>query len=79
MKTQDKKTLQTKTNEELLKQLDDAKQTLAALRFEQRQQQLKNTSSITNKRKEIAVLQTILTIKKTDSAHTLAEGGKDNG
>lgn len=81
MKTQDKKALLTKTNQELQKLLEDAKQALAALRFEQNQHTLKNTSELTNKRREIAVLQTIMILKKSADAKALAdeEGGKKNG
>lgn len=80
MKSQDKKALQTKTIEEIAKMINDAKQALAAVRFEHVQGQLKDTSSITNKRKEIAILQTVLQGKASLEAKTVSDkGGQKNG
>lgn len=64
MKTKDKKELHTKTDNELLKMLQDAIDYLSALKFEKVQNKLKNTSDITNTRKKIAVIRTILRQKE---------------
>lgn len=64
MKSKDIKELHTKTENELLKMLKDAKDLLSAIRLEQAQNKLKNTSSIINARNKIAVLLTILKEKE---------------
>jgi ribosomal protein L29 len=64
MKLRDKKELHAKTHVELHKLLKDAQEALAALRLDKVQNKLKNTSSITHKRREIAVLQSIMHGKK---------------
>lgn len=65
MKLKDKKELHSKTVSELKKLLKDAQEALFSLRIEHEQNKLKNTTSLNSKRKEIAVLKTILTEKVT--------------
>jgi ribosomal protein L29 len=64
MKLRDKKELHAKTHVELHKLLKDAKEALAGLRLEHVQNKLKNTSLVAMKRREIAVLQSIMQGKK---------------
>jgi len=64
MKNKDKKDLYTKNTLELRKLLKEGYDALQALRFQKEQNTLKNTSSLTMKRKEIAVILTILNLKK---------------
>lgn len=64
MKTRDKKELHGKNENELLKMLQDAKDYLSALKFEKVQNKLKNTSDISNTRKKIAILRTIMRQKE---------------
>ena len=64
MKTKDKKELFTKTYEDLKKLLDEAKKAVMQLKFDHQQNKLKNTRDIFNKRKEVAVLKSIMNIKK---------------
>lgn len=64
MKTKDKKELHTKTANELLKILKDAKESLMMLRLDKVQNKLKNTRDIFNTRQKIAILQTILKEKE---------------
>ena len=63
MKTTDKKTLQTKSKEELQKLIQEAYNTLGQLKLDHVQNKLKNTRSIFNTRKEIAVMQSFLQMK----------------
>jgi len=78
MKNTVKKDLQTKTIEELKKLLTDARKALLDLKLDKEQNKLKNTSELSWKRKEIAVLQTIMNIKKTVEAKAVADkGGKE--
>lgn len=65
MKTKDKKELHTKTANELLKMLKDAKESLMMLRLDKVQNKLKNTRDIFNTRQKIAILLTILKEKET--------------
>jgi ribosomal protein L29 len=65
MKTTDKKELQTKTIRDLQKLIDEAKKALAQLKLDHAQNKLKDTRSIFSKRKEIAVMQSVLQIKLT--------------
>ncbi len=65
MKTKDKKELHTKTKNELLKMLKDAKESLMMLRLDKVQNKLKNTRNIFNTRQKIAVFKTILKEKET--------------
>jgi ribosomal protein L29 len=67
MKTNEKKDLQTKTKTELVKLLQDAQALLVSLKLDHQQNKLKNTSEISNTRKRIAVLKTILRIKPADA------------
>ncbi|MBI3984884.1 MAG: 50S ribosomal protein L29 [Candidatus Levybacteria bacterium] len=68
MKTKDKKDLFTKNQLELKKLLLDAKEALFNLRIDLSQNKLKNTSSITLKRKEIALILTALKEKEFENA-----------
>jgi len=60
MKTRDKKDLQIKTVAELKKMLKDAQGTVLSLKLDKAQAKLKDTQSIFHKKKEIAIIQTIL-------------------
>jgi len=60
MKTTDKKTLITKSAKELQKMIDEAYKALRELRLSHVQNKLKNTRSIFQTRKEIAIMQTAL-------------------
>ena len=63
MKINDKKELHSKTTEELEKLLKESYNTLTQIRLDSVQNKLKNTSSMTNTRKEIAVMKTLITEK----------------
>ncbi|MEK7571146.1 MAG: 50S ribosomal protein L29 [Patescibacteria group bacterium] len=60
MKKQAKQDLQTKTIAELRKLLKEAQAALVQLRLDHQQVKLQNTRSLFHKRKEIAVLHTIM-------------------
>jgi len=60
MKTTDKKTLEIKSVKELQKLIDETYKNLNQLRLDHVQNKLKNTRSIFNTRKEIAVMQSVL-------------------
>ena len=60
MKTTDKKTLETKSVKELQKLIEETYKNLNQLKLDHVQNKLKNTRSIFNTRKEIAVMQSIL-------------------
>lgn len=64
MKANEKKELYSKSMTELRKLLKDAVAALEALRLDKEQNKLKNTRSLFLKRKEIAVLKTIMTAKE---------------
>jgi ribosomal protein L29 len=64
MKLKDKKDLLTKSLAELKKSLKDAYDQLRSIKLEKEQNLLKNTSLLTLKRKEIAVIQTLIKQKK---------------
>lgn len=64
MKLRDKKELHAKTHEELKKLRKDAQEELAALRLEHVQNKLKNTGLLSLKRREIAIVQSIINGKK---------------
>ena len=64
MKTKDKKELHTKTIDDLKKLLDEAKKIVGQLKFDHQQNKLKNTRDIFNKRKEVAVLKSIMKVKE---------------
>lgn len=64
MKSKDKKELHTKTENELLKMLKDAKDSLVMLKLDKVQNKLKNTRELFNTRKLIAILLTILKEKE---------------
>jgi len=63
MKATDKKDLQTKSVKDLQKQIVEAKKTLVQLKLDQVQNKLKNTRSIFNTRKTIAVMQSVLQVR----------------
>ncbi len=67
MKTNEKKDLQTKTKGELVKLVQDAKAVLMNLKLDHQQNKLQNTSEISNTRKRIAVLLTMLQGKPADA------------
>ncbi len=64
MKTKDIKGLHLKTELELKKLLQDVQDALASLRLDKELNRLKNTRDLFNKRKEVAVLKTILNEKE---------------
>ncbi len=64
MKKKEKEELHTKEIQELTALLKEARQALASLVFEAAQHKLKNTRSVFLKRKEIAVIETILKAKE---------------
>lgn len=64
MKAKEKKQLREKTKAELQTELVKAKETLSGLLLERVQGKLKNTSSLTNTRKTIAVIQTYMAQKE---------------
>ena len=59
--------LQAKTTEELQAQLVDAKKELFNLRFQNATNQLDNTSRIKEVRKNIARIQTVITMKQKEA------------
>lgn len=61
MKSIDKKALPAKTAKELEKMISEAYKSLNALKLDHVQNKLKNTRSIFNARKDIAVMQSVLT------------------
>ncbi len=63
MKKADKKELKMKSVSELQKHLQDGYEILAQLRMDNIQSKLKNTRSITNTRKDIAVIKTMIVEK----------------
>ena len=88
MKLNIKKELHAKSPQEIEKQLSEAKRELALMRFEHEQGRVKNTSTLSKKKNEIAVLKTIINEKsafdklvdeKPASAKAIAgkEGGKN--
>lgn len=68
MKTRDKKDLFTKDAKELIKKLKDARDELFTMKIDLTQNKLKNTKSITTKRKEIALILTALKEKELENA-----------
>ena len=64
MKTKDKKELHTKTKDELTKMLKDAQEGLMKLKLDKAQNKVKNTSELSNIRRKIAIIQTILKEKE---------------
>ncbi len=64
MKTKDIKELHIKTELELKKLLLEAKSALQSLKLDREQNRLKNTRELFHKRKDIAVLKTILKAKE---------------
>lgn len=77
MKTTDKKTLQTKSAKELQKLVAETKKTLQQLMFDHSQNKVKNTRSIFNTRKEIAVMQSVLqTVKLKEKEEEAVKSSK---
>lgn len=68
MKTRDKKDLFTKDAKELIKKLKDTRDELFTMKIDLTQNKLKNTKSITTKRKEIALILTALKEKELENA-----------
>lgn len=66
MKSSDRKNLHTKNNGELQKDLQEARQALHTMRLDQAQFKLKNTTSLSIKRKEIAQILTVLNGKERE-------------
>jgi ribosomal protein L29 len=64
MKIKDKKELHNKNEDELRSMLKGVHEELEALRLDKTQNKVKNTSELTNMRRKIAVLQTILQEKE---------------
>lgn len=64
MKAKEKKELHEKTEEELGQLIRQAKEELLRLNIEKSQKKLKNTSSVLQKRKNLAIMQTILNEKR---------------
>ena len=88
MKLNIKKELHAKSIQELGKQLNEAKNDLRLMRFEHEQGRVKNTSAISKKKQEIAVIGTIINekavlakvlVEKPADAKAMAvkEGGKN--
>lgn len=63
MKTKDKKELFTKSVLELKKLLEEAVKAVSSFKLDHQQNKLKDTRSIFNKRKEVAILKSILNMK----------------
>lgn len=63
MKKADKKELKLKTAGELQKHLKDGYEILTQLRMDNVQSKLKNTRSMTNTRKDIAIIKTYIQMK----------------
>ncbi|MBI4084520.1 MAG: 50S ribosomal protein L29 [Candidatus Levybacteria bacterium] len=68
MKTKDVKELHTKSKEELKKMLTEAKDALFSQQMEHQQMKLKNTRSLSMKRKDIARIASILRGKELSNA-----------
>ena len=68
MKTNEKKDLQTKTVEELIKLLKEAKEAFMAAKLAHQQNKLQNTRELFNTRKKIATILTIMNMKKVTVA-----------
>lgn len=68
MKSKDKKDLFTKSATELKKRLNDGRDGLFNLKLDLSQNKLKNTKSITLKRKEIALILTAIKEKEFENA-----------
>ncbi len=67
MKTKERKDIFTKSQKELKKLLNDAKENLFNLKIDLSQNKLKNTRSIFLKRKEIALILTALKQKEFEN------------
>lgn len=64
MKTKDKKELYAKSIKELSRLVVEAKDALAGLKLDKTQNKIKNTSSLSVKRKEVAQMLTIMRLKE---------------
>ncbi len=67
MKTSDKKDLQTKTLQELKKLLKEGHDNLLSLQLDLKQGKLKNTKSFLLKRKERAIIKTMIREKEENN------------
>lgn len=79
MKIKEKKELQQKSIKELKLLLQQVKEELFRLRLEKFQKKLKNTSSIFQKRKDIARILTILKEKEFKHAHSTSPAPDGTG
>ncbi len=79
MKTNEKKDLQTKTKDELVKLIKEAQSALMQLKLSHEQAKLQNTRDIFNTRKRIAVLQSILSVKPAEVKAEAKETKKKEG
>jgi ribosomal protein L29 len=64
MKTKEKKELHAKSIKELSNLIAEAKNALVELKLEKTQNKIKNTSSLSVKRKEIAQMLTVMRLKE---------------
>lgn len=78
MKAVDKKTLHEKTVKELAKLVSEAYKSLNELKLDHAQNKLKDTRSIFLKRKEIAVMQSILKLAKLKEKEEADVNSKTN-
>ena len=78
MKSKDLKEIHTKTVVELKKLLKEAQDKFMTLKLDHQQNKLKNTRELFNVRKRIAVLKTIMNLKKSAVTKVMADkGGKE--
>lgn len=78
MKVNDKKELHAKSVSELKKLINDTYNTLRDLKLDNEQNKLKNTRGIFNTRKEIAVMQSILSMKLATKEEEVAPAKEEN-
>lgn len=71
MKTKEKKDLRTKSIAELRTMLKNVKDVIFTAKLEKSQNKLKNTSSLSVKRKEIAQILTIMKEKEIENAKNI--------
>lgn len=77
MKSKEKKDLFTKSAIELTKKLKDARDELFNLKLDLSSNKLKNTKSLTVKRKEIALILTALKEKEFENARSASAQGNN--
>lgn len=68
MKSKDKNELHTKSIKELQRMVSEAQNALVELKLDKTQNKLKNTTMLSNKRKEIAQMLTIIKMKELSEA-----------